>query len=51
MPVDMPSILDRAAEWRKRNRAASATTAMDAFIRQRCPDWAKRMAACKTGGD
>lgn len=41
--VDMPAecagcLLD---EWRKRNRAASATTAMDAFIRQRCPNWAK----------
>jgi len=30
-------------EWRERNRAASATTAMDEFIRQRCPDWAKHM--------
>lgn len=43
--VDMPAecagcLLD---EWRKRNRAASAITAMDAFIRQRCPDWAKYM--------
>jgi len=43
--VDVPgecagSLLD---EWRERNSATSATTAMDAFIRQRCPDWANYM--------
>lgn len=30
-------------DWRKRNRNAAAITAMDEFIRQRCPDWAKHM--------
>lgn len=35
--------------WRMRNRTASATTAMDAFIRQRCPGWAKHMTMAKEG--
>jgi hypothetical protein len=30
-------------DWRRRNRASSARTAMDEFILQRCPDWAKTM--------
>jgi hypothetical protein len=30
-------------DWRKRNRNAAAAGAMDEFIRQRCPDWAKHM--------
>jgi len=43
--IDLPAGIaeDLLDEWRKRNRAASARTAMDAFIRQRCPDWAKGM--------
>ena len=49
--VDIP--LDSAGglldEWRGRNREASATTAMDEFVRQRCPDWAKHMIRV-TGG-
>lgn len=40
---------DLLDEWRKRNRAASARTAMDAFIRQRCPDWAKHMVRATEG--
>jgi len=49
--VDIP--LDSAGglldEWRGRNREASATTAMDEFIRQRCPDWAKQMIRAAEG--
>jgi hypothetical protein len=43
---DMPAecavcLLD---EWLGRNREASATTAIDEFVRQRCPDWAKHLS-------
>ena len=34
---------DMLDEWRKVNRDDAATTAMDAFIRERCPGWAKHL--------
>ncbi len=41
LPLDSAGCL--RDEWRQRNAHKTVRDSMDAFIRKRCPDWAKRL--------